>query len=182
MPLDVEALPFSGVYLLTPRVYTDSRGFFLELYLEKTLKEMALNTIWVQDNLSYSTYGVLRGLHFQLPPHAQIKLVCPLQGRVQDVIVDLRKDSPTYGKYLSIELSSDKLQLLYIPEGFAHGFLVLSSSCVFYYKCSSYYAPSHDAGLRWNDPDLGIAWQIDPIAVSDKDNTLPLWREFHSPF
>ncbi|MGQ9864594.1 MAG: dTDP-4-dehydrorhamnose 3,5-epimerase [Bacteroidia bacterium] len=182
MPFEAEALPLLGAYLLTPRVYADPRGYFLEFYLQKSLEALNLNTTWVQDNLSYSTHGVLRGLHFQLPPHAQAKLVCVLQGRVQDVIVDLRKSSPTYGKHLSIELSAERIQLLYIPEGFAHGFLVLSSSCMFYYKCSTYYAASHDGGIRWDDPDLGITWHMQPLVVSNKDNTLPLWRDFDSPF
>jgi dTDP-4-dehydrorhamnose 3,5-epimerase len=136
----------------------------------------------VQDNQSSSARGVLRGLHFQRPPHAQAKLVRVAQGRALDVIVDLRRDSATYGQHMAVELDAQRYNMLYVPIGFAHGFVALEDHTLFLYKCSDYYQPSAEGGLRWNDPTLNINWGIDHPNVSDKDQVLPLLENFDSPF
>jgi len=163
-----------GLFVIKPKVFKDERGYFFESFNRKEFESQIGEIDFVQDNESKSTYGVLRGLHFQKPPFTQAKLVRCIFGSILDVVVDLRKDSPAFGRHFTIELSSeDKTQLL-IPRGFAHGFVVLSPEAVFAYKVDNYYSPSHDSGILWNDTRLGIDWRIDPgdIILSEKDKNL----------
>lgn len=170
--------------ILEPKVFGDQRGYFMEAYKEDWWKEHFPHIHFVQDNESKSQRGVLRGLHFQLPPYAQTKLVRVIDGEVLDVAVDLRKDSPTYGKYESILLSSENKKQFLVPRGFAHGFVVLSETAVFSYKVDNIYAPDHDSGINWNDPDLNIDWNIDEkeVLLSEKDSKLQIFKDFESPF
>lgn len=150
-----------GVYILTPRIFTDNRGYFFESYNQKEFANNGLNYNFVQDNQSFSSYGTVRGLHFQKGEHAQAKLVRVISGEVLDVAVDIRKKSPTYGQHVAVRLSAENQQQLLIPRGFAHGFSVLSETAVFAYKCDNFYCKEAEGGLCVNDPDLGIDWQID---------------------
>lgn len=165
------------VLILEPRVFEDERGFFMESFNQRGFDEaVGQHYDFVQDNHSRSRKGVLRGLHYQLPPHAQGKLVRVIGGRVFDVAVDIRRSSPTFGKWVGVELSAENRRQLWIPPGFAHGFLVLSEWADFLYKTTAYYAPQSDRGLRWNDPDIGIAWPetgVFPL-LSAKDESAPL--------
>ncbi len=172
----------AGVIEFIPRVFGDARGAFFESFSARVFEQAGVRHEWVQDNQSSSARGVLRGLHFQRPPHAQAKLVRVAQGRALDVIVDLRRDSATYGQHLAVELDAQRYNMLYVPIGFAHGFVALDDQTLFLYKCSDYYQPSAEGGLRWDDPALAINWGIDSPNVSDKDQILPLLREFESPF
>lgn len=160
-----------GVIIIEPKVFEDSRGYFFESYNEKEFKENGIDARFVQDNQSLSSYGVIRGLHFQKEPFAQAKLVRVLFGKVLDVAVDLRKGSPTFGQHVSVELSDENKRQFFIPRGFAHGFSVLSEKAVFAYKCDNLYNKESEGGLLYNDPDLGIDWRVDPkrVCVSDKD-------------
>ena len=170
-----------GLLVVEPQVYGDSRGYFFESFnAAKFAEQTGIDTQFVQDNESRSSYGVVRGLHIQLPPHAQAKLVRVVEGRVLDVAVDLRKDSPTFGKHFAIELTGENHLQVYIPKGFAHGFSVLSETAVFQYKCDGYYAPASEAAIAWNDPDLGIDWKlpIEAVVLSDKDRNHPSLKEF----
>ena len=171
------ALP--GVVILEPRVFEDARGYFFESYSAQKLAELGIDITFVQDNQSKSSYGVIRGLHYQLPPHAQTKLVRAVEGSIYDVAVDVRKGSPTFGKWIGVELSAENKRQLLIPHGFAHGFSVLSSTAVVQYKCDAYYSPSSEGGIRFDDPELGIDWQIpgDQAKVSDKDQLLPPFQQ-----
>jgi dTDP-4-dehydrorhamnose 3,5-epimerase len=171
-----------GVVEIFPKVFEDSRGVFLETYRANALAEVGITDDFVQDNQSISKKEVLRGLHYQKPPHAQAKLVSVFCGRVLDVIVDIRKDSRTFGQYLKCELTSEKHNILYIPAGFAHGFLTLEEGTVFQYKCSNYYNKESEGGLLWNDPALGIEWGIENPLVSEKDEILPTLAQLESPF
>lgn len=164
--------------LITPEIYHDARGFFLEAFRADRYKEM-LCVEFVQDNVSFSRYGTIRGLHFQDDPHAQAKLVSCIYGRIIDVAVDIRIDSPTFGKYEAVELSGEDQQQFYVPVGFAHGFSVLSPEAIVEYKCSDYYARVTEKGIRYNDPQLGIDWKIETgeETVSAKDAGLPLLSE-----
>lgn len=174
---------FEGLYIIRPDVFGDARGFFTELYNQQAFEAIGLGHLnFVQDNLSSSSKGIIRGLHFQEAPYAQGKLITVLQGSVLDVAVDIRKDSPTYGKHFQIELSADELTLVYIPEGFAHGFQVLSDQCLFSYKCTNFYHKPSDGGILWNDPSLGIQWHDIPPLVSAKDQALPPLAAFKTPF
>ena len=177
------ALP--GLIEFVPRLFGDPRGVFYETFSAHRMQEVGLpaDLAWVQDNQSKSQPGVLRGLHFQLPPHAQAKLVRVAQGRALDVVVDLRRASPTYGQHAKVELTAAAGNVLFVPVGFAHGFLALEPDTLFLYKCSAYYAPAAEGGLRWDDPALGIDWgrEVAPL-VSDKDALLPGIRDFASPF
>ncbi len=170
------------VKILEPRVFEDSRGYFLESFSQKIFNEKVADTVFVQDNESRSTYGVLRGLHFQKPPMAQAKLVRVIEGAVLDVAVDIRSGSPTYGQYVSVELSADNKRQLFVPRGFAHGFVVLSPNVVFQYKCDNYYSPEHEGGIAWNDPDLNIDWQVpmEDVILSEKDKKQPAFSDFTS--
>lgn len=172
------------LYIIEPKVFGDNRGYFMESYNRKDFVDAGLDMVFVQDNESKSKKGVLRGLHFQTK-HTQGKLVRVTQGEVYDVAVDLRKDSPTYGKWEGVLLSAENKRKFYIPEGFAHGFLVLSDEAVFNYKCTDFYAPEYDGGLLWNDPDVGIEWPLDKIeeiVLSEKDKKQPTLKELDLPF
>lgn len=173
MPFLATGIP--DLQIFEPQVWEDDRGYFFEAFNEHTFTEAGITRPFVQDNQARSTYGVLRGLHYQLPPFAQAKLVRVLAGEVLDVAVDLRPDSPTYGQHYSVLLSAKNKKQLYVPRGFAHGYLVLSQTAEFFYKCDNFYAQSHEGGLMYNDPQLRIDWQIDPSAIvlSDKDRRLP---------
>ena len=163
------------VVIIEPRIFADERGYFFESFSQREFEENVCKTTFVQDNQSKSTYGVLRGLHFQKPPHAQSKLVRCLQGKVLDVAVDIRKGSPTFGQYVAVELSAENQRQLFVPRGFAHGFSVLSEEAVFQYKCDNYYAPQHEGAIAWNDPAIGIDWQLphDAVVLSAKDQNHP---------
>ncbi|WP_440953180.1 dTDP-4-dehydrorhamnose 3,5-epimerase [Methanococcoides sp. FTZ1] len=166
----------SDLFILEPEVFEDDRGYFFESYNKKTIDELTGKEFnFVQDNQSKSSYGVIRGLHYQLAPYSQTKLVRVLHGKVYDVAVDLRKDSPTFGKWFGVELSAENKRQFLIPKGFAHGFSVLSESAVFTYKCDEYYHPELEAGILYNDPSLRIDWKVKDcdIKVSVKDNVLP---------
>lgn len=167
------------VILITPKVHGDERGYFTETFRADKLEEFLGYTIpFCQDNESKSTYGVLRGLHYQLPPYAQTKLVRVIEGEVLDVAVDIRKGSPTFGQYIAVRLSGENKRQMLIPRGFAHGFVVLSETCTFAYKVDNYYSPECDRGIAYNDPAIGIDWQIDPakLQLSLKDTKQPLLK------
>ena len=174
----------SDLIIIEPIIFGDARGYFLESYNQKKFEEAVGKTSFVQDNESKSSKGVLRGLHFQKPPFAQAKLVRCIEGKVIDVAVDFRKGSPTYGKHVSVELSGENKRQLFVPRGFAHGFLVLSDSATFAYKVDNTYAPDHDAGIRWNDKELNIQWGMEDseVIISEKDAELPFSPKFKSPF
>ncbi|MDK2922290.1 MAG: dTDP-4-dehydrorhamnose 3,5-epimerase [Desulfonauticus sp.] len=175
--------PFPGLFILKLKVFEDKRGFFMETYNQNRFASLKLDYNFVQDNHAYSRQkGVLRGLHFQVPPRAQAKLVWVSRGRVLDVAVDLRKGSPTFGKYFSFELKAGSGEQLLIPRGFAHGYLVLEDHTDFMYKVDEFYSPEHERGLYYQDPDLKIDWPREEVIVSDKDKNLPLFKDFESPF
>jgi dTDP-4-dehydrorhamnose 3,5-epimerase len=167
------------VVIIEPRVFGDHRGYFFESFSKKDFEEQVRKTDFVQDNESKSCYGVLRGLHFQKPPHAQSKLVRVVKGAVLDVAVDIRKGSPTFGKHVAVELTEDNHRQLFIPRGFAHGFVVLTDEVVFQYKCDNFYAPQHEGAIAWDDPDLGIDWKVpaDKVILSDKDRQHPCLKD-----
>ena len=182
--MNIIKTPIEGLLILEPRVFTDARGYFIETYNEKRYHEAGITAQFVQDNQSCSCYGVVRGLHFQRPPYSQAKLVCCTRGRVLDVAVDLRKDSPTFGKWYSVELNEDNHRQFFIPRGFAHGFSVLSETAIFTYKCDNFYTPEADGGILLTDPMLNIDWQVpaDQMILSDKDKKHPLLADFDNPF
>ena len=165
-----------GVVIIEPQVFFDDRGYFFESFSQQRFNEQVVPITFVQDNESKSSYGVLRGLHFQKPPFAQSKLVRVVKGKVLDVAVDLRKDSPTFGQYESVVLSEENKRQFFIPQGFAHGFAVLSEEAIFQYKCDNYYAPQSEGSVRWNDPTIAIDWQLPEkdIILSAKDEKAPL--------
>ena len=165
-----------GVLVIEPRVFQDNRGVFYESYSKRIYQEAGIEADFVQDNHSVSQQGTLRGLHYQLGK-GQAKMVRVTQGEVFDVIVDVRKDSPTFGQWEGISLSAQNFKQVYIPVGFAHGFLVLSDGAEFLYKCSEYYAPNEERGVRWNDPDVAVDWPIENPMLSEKDKCLPFLRE-----
>lgn len=171
-----EPTEIPDVILIKPRIFSDERGYFSETYRKALFAEHGITKDFVQDNISKSVKGTLRGLHYQIEK-PQAKLVMATHGRILDVAVDLRKDSPTFGRYAMAELSEENKQMLYIPEGFAHGFYVLSEYAVFQYKCGDYYHPSGERGLIWNDPDVAIPWPDGERILSDKDQKLPLLKE-----
>ncbi len=156
------------VLLIEPFVFEDKRGFFMETYQKETYRELGIDSNFVQDNLSYSVRGTLRGLHYQLP-HAQAKLVQVIKGEIFDVTVDIRSGSPTLGKWAGVHLSDKNRRQLYIPEGFAHGFCVLSETAIFTYKCSDFYSPDSERGILWSDPDIGVDWPVENPVLSEKD-------------
>ena len=174
----------SDVIIIEPTVFGDNRGYFLESYNKKKFEEVVGKTSFIQDNESKSSKGVLRGLHFQKPPFEQAKLVRCIEGEVLDVAVDIRKNSKTYRMHVSVLLSGENKLQLFVPRGFAHGFLVLSDSATFAYKVDNRYAPEFDAGIRWNDKELNIQWGIKDgeVMVSEKDSKLPFFLEFETPF
>ncbi|MEE3445844.1 MAG: dTDP-4-dehydrorhamnose 3,5-epimerase [Prevotella sp.] len=168
-----------GVFVIEPRVFNDARGYFFEAWKQEEFNEHVGEVNFIQDNESKSSFGVLRGLHYQKGELSQAKLVRVIKGKVLDVAVDIRKSSPTFGKHVMVELSEDNKRQLFIPRGFAHGFLVLSDEAVFTYKVDNPYAPQAEAGIRWNDPELAIEWPIDPAQVltSEKDLKQPLLKD-----
>lgn len=168
-----------GLAVIEPSVFSDARGYFFEAFNQKVFNAEVAPVEFVQDNESKSSYGVVRGLHFQRPPYVQAKLVRVVKGRVLDVAVDLREGSPTYGKHFSVELSDENHRMLFIPRGFAHGFSVLSEEVVFQYKCDNYYHPESEGAIAWNDPDLCIDWGIpeDKVVLSAKDAKNPFLKD-----
>lgn len=177
--MEVVETGIKGLLVLQPKVFTDNRGYFCELYNEKIYKELGVTQDFCQENLSTSTYGVIRGLHFQKDPYCQAKLATVIEGAVFDVAVDLRKGSPTFGKWYGVELTAEKKNQFLIPRGFAHGFSVLSETAVFTYKCDNFYTPSAEGGIRFDDPDLNIDWRIpkDRMIISEKDMVRPGLKE-----
>lgn len=171
-----------GLLIIEPKVFGDDRGYFFESYSTAKLAEIGINDIFIQDNESKSSYGVLRGLHYQKPPYTQSKLVRVLDGSVLDVAVDIRKGSPTFGRYKSVELSGENKRQFYVPRGFLHGFIVLSDYATFAYKCDNIYAPNYDAGVIFSDTDLNIDWIVDraDINLSDKDVKLPNLKDIEA--
>lgn len=173
-----------GVVIIEPRIFTDARGYFFESFSERDFCKEVREIKFVQDNESKSSYGVMRGLHFQRPPFTQSKLVRVIKGAVLDVAVDIRKGSPTYGKHVAVELTEDNHRQFFVPRGFAHGFAVLSDEAIFQYKCDNFYAPEADGGISILDDSLGIDWRIpmDKAILSEKDTKHPLLKDFDSPF
>lgn len=178
--MKIKETPLKDCYIIEPTIFEDDRGYFFEKYNEKKFEELTgMNGHFVQDNISKSSYGVLRGLHLQKGEHAQAKLVSCLEGRVFDVAVDLRRDSPTFGKWYGVELTPENKLQLYVPRGFGHGFSVLSETAIFSYKCDNFYHKESEGSVIWNDQDLSIDWKLplDVVQLSDKDRTLPTFAE-----
>jgi dTDP-4-dehydrorhamnose 3,5-epimerase len=173
-----------GVIIIEPRIFKDDRGYFFESFSQREFEEKVCKTTFVQDNESKSGYGVLRGLHFQKPPFAQSKLVRVIKGAVLDVAVDIRKGSPTFGQYVSVELTGDNHRQFFIPRGFAHGFSVLSEEVIFQYKCDNFYSPQSEGAIAWNDPDLNIDWRIpvEEVILSEKDSKHPKLKDLQCVF
>lgn len=182
--MNVIKTAIDGVVIIEPRIFEDSRGYFFESFSQREFDEKVCPIIFVQDNESKSSYGVMRGLHFQRPPFTQSKLVRCVKGAVLDVAVDIRKGSPTYGQHVAVELTEDNHRQFFIPKGFAHGFAVLSEIAVFQYKCDEFYHPEADGGISIIDKSLGIDWRIHTgqTLLSDKDTKHPLFKDFDSPF
>lgn len=181
--MNIISTNIDGVFIIEPRVFEDSRGYFFESFSQREFDEKVGPITFVQDNESKSSYGVMRGLHFQRPPFSQSKLVRCVKGAVLDVAVDIRKGSPTYGKHVAVELTDENHLAVFIPKGFAHGFAVLSETAVFQYKCDEYYHPESEGGISILDDNLNIDWRIsDDAILSDKDKKHPLLSEFDSPF
>lgn len=178
--MKIKITPLKDCYVIEPTIFEDERGYFFEKYNEQKFEELTgMNGHFVQDNISKSSYGVLRGLHLQKGEHAQAKLVSCLEGRVFDVAVDLRKGSPTFGQWYGIELTPENKLQLYVPRGFGHGFSVLSETAVFSYKCDNFYNKESEGSVIWNDPDLNIDWKLplDSVQLSEKDKSLPTFAE-----
>ncbi len=174
--MNVIPTSLEGVLTIEPKVFRDQRGFFMETYHREKYRQFGIDRVFVQDNLSYSAKGTLRGLHYQITK-PQAKLVQVMKGEVFDVAVDIRPGSPTFGKWTGVYLSAENCRQLFIPEGFAHGFCVLSDDAIFCYKCSEFYAPQDEGGILWSDPDIGIEWLIEDPIVSEKDARYPRLRE-----
>lgn len=182
--MEVIKTDIDGVVIIEPRIFRDARGYFFESYSKKEFEEKIGSVEFVQDNQSKSTKGVMRGLHFQSPPHAQAKLVRCVKGAVMDVAIDLRKDSPTYGRHIACLLTEENQRQMFIPRGFAHGYAVLSDEAIFQYKCDNHYCPAADGGISLLDDSLNIDWgmEISEAILSEKDKKHPLLAEFTSPF
>ena len=182
--MDVIKTNIESVVIIEPRIFKDARGYFFQSFSQREFEEKVGKIQFVQDNESMSSYGVMRGLHFQRPPFTQSKLVRVIKGAVLDVAVDIRKKSPTYGKHVAVELTEDNHRQFFVPRGFAHGFAVLSDEAIFQYKCDNFYAPQADGGISILDGDLGIDWHIpmDKAILSEKDTKHPLLKDFDSPF
>lgn len=182
--MNVIKTDIEGVVIIEPRLFKDDRGYFFESFSQREFEEKVRKINFVQDNESMSSYGVMRGLHFQRPPFTQSKLVRCVKGRVLDVAVDIRKGSPTYGQHVAVELTEDNHRQFFVPRGFAHGFAVLSETAVFQYKCDNFYAPEADGGINIKDESLGIDWQIPTLnaILSDKDLKHACLKDFDSPF
>lgn len=183
--MEVIKTGIEGVLIIEPKVFSDHRGYFFESFNSKEFAEKTgLAITFVQDNESMSRYGVLRGLHFQLPPFTQAKLLRCVKGAVYDVAVDIRKGSPTYGQYVAVELSEDNHRQLFLGHGIAHGFAVLSETVIFQYKCDDFYHPEAEGGIAWNDPDIAIQWPVamEDVLLSERDKHHPYLKDFISPF
>lgn len=182
--MEIIKTAIDGVVIIEPRLFKDERGYFFESFSQREFNEKVKEIHFVQDNESKSSYGVLRGLHFQKPPYAQSKLVRVIQGAVLDVAVDIRKGSPTYGQHVAVELTADNHRQFFIPRGFAHGFSVLTDEVIFQYKCDYFYAPQSEGAIAWDDPDLGIDWRIPTgqVILSEKDKRHPRLKDTDSPF
>ena len=182
--MEVVETNIEGVSIIEPRIFKDDRGYFFESFSQREFEEKVCKTTFVQDNESKSGYGVLRGLHFQKPPFAQSKLVRVIKGAVLDVAVDIRKGSPTFGQYVSVELTGDNHRQFFIPRGFAHGFSVLSEEVIFQYKCDNFYSPQSEGAIAWNDPDLNIDWRIpvEEVILSEKDSKHPKLKDLQCVF
>ena len=183
--IEVKKTTIEGVLIIEPKVFGDERGYFMESFNAcESARKAGVDITFVQDNESKSKYGVLRGLHFQLPPYTQSKLVRVVKGRVIDVAVDIRKGSPTYGKYVSCEMTEENKRQFFIPKGFAHGFVVLSETAIFQYKCDDFYHPEAEGAIAWNDPEIAIKWpiEIENVLLSEKDKHNPNLKDFDSPF
>jgi dTDP-4-dehydrorhamnose 3,5-epimerase len=182
--MNIIKTPLSGLLVIEPTIFRDQRGYFYESYNESVIKKYGIDFHFVQDNQSRSVYGVIRGLHYQREPKAQTKLVRVLSGAIYDIALDMRKGSPTFGRWYGLELSDENNKQLLIPKGFAHGFSVLSETAVVFYKCDEFYAPEFDAGVSFNDPELGIDWKIKPgkEIISGKDVKLPLLKDADNNF
>jgi len=183
--MEVKKTGIEGVLIIEPKVFGDERGYFFESFNAKEFKEKTgIDVNFVQDNESKSRYGVLRGMHFQLPPYTQSKLVRVVKGKVLDVVVDIRKGSPTYGKYEMCDLTEENHRQFFVPKGMAHGFAVLSDEAIFQYKCDDFYHPESEGAIAWNDPDIAIKWPIPAtnVILSEKDKHHPYLKAFDSPF
>lgn len=182
--MEIIKTEIEGLLIIEPKIFSDARGYFFESFSQREFEEKVGSIHFVQDNESMSTYGVMRGLHFQRPPFTQSKLVRCVSGRVLDVAVDIRKGSPTYGKHVAVELTGDNHRQFFIPKGFAHGFAVLSDKAVFQYKCDEFYHPEADAGISILDESLGIDWRIPTadVILSNKDTRHSMLKDFESPF
>ena len=182
--MNVIKTSIDGVVIIEPRLFKDARGYFFESFNQKEFEEKVCHTAFVQDNESKSSYGVVRGLHFQKPPFAQSKLVRVIKGVVLDVAVDIRKGSPTFGQYVSVELTGENHRQFFIPRGFAHGFSVLSEEVIFQYKCDNFYSPQSEGAIAWNDPDLNIDWRIpaEKVVLSEKDSKHPRLKDWQNVF
>ena len=183
--IEVLKTEIPGVLIIEPKVFGDDRGYFMESFNAREFAEKTgIDVTFVQDNESKSRFGVLRGLHFQLPPYTQSKLVRVVKGKVLDVAVDIRKGSPTYGKYVTCEMTEESKRQFFVPKGFAHGFCVLSDEAVFQYKCDDFYHPEAEGAIAWNDPDVAIQWPVEAenVILSEKDKHHPMLKDFESPF
>ena len=182
--MEVIKTNIEGVVIIEPRIFKDDRGYFFESFSQREFEEKVCKTTFVQDNESKSSYGVLRGLHFQKPPFAQSKLVRVIKGAVLDVAVDIRKGSPTFGQYVSVELTGENHRQFFIPRGFAHGFSVLSEEVIFQYKCDNFYSPQSEGAIAWNDSDLNIDWRIpaEKVVLSEKDSKHPRLKDWQNVF
>lgn len=177
--MNVITTSIKGVLIIEPKVFLDPRGYFFESFSQREFEQKVSKILFVQDNESKSSYGVIRGLHFQMPPYSQSKLVRVIKGKIKDVAVDIRVGSPTYGKYVSAILSDENRHQLFIPKGFAHGFSVLSQEAIIQYKCDCFYAPQNEGAIAWNDPDLNIDWEVpsDRVILSEKDSKHPFLKD-----
>jgi dTDP-4-dehydrorhamnose 3,5-epimerase len=182
--MNIIETPIKDLVIIEPKIWKDDRGYFFESYNKETFKKLGIDVAFVQDNQSYSHENALRGLHAQMPPYAQGKLVRVIQGKVLDVAVDIRKNSPTYGQHFSVELSGENNKMFYVPPGFLHGFLTLEDKTIFNYKCTGLFQKEAELGVLWNDETLAINWGIDPedALVSPKDTILPTFSAINSPF
>jgi len=180
--MEIISTPIPDLFVIQPNVFKDNRGYFFESFNHKKFQDKGIEHLFVQDNESKSQKGVLRGLHFQKPPYAQGKLVRVITGSVLDVAVDIRSKSPTYGKHFSVILSEENKSMLWIPEGFAHGFVTLEDNTIFSYKCTNFYNKDSEGSLLWCDNELAINWGIDEPILSDKDKISPFFKDFVSPF
>ncbi len=183
--MNVTKTKIEGVLIIEPIIFGDDRGYFFESFNAKEFAEKTSYDItFVQDNESKSHYGVLRGMHFQMPPYSQSKLVRVVKGRVLDVVIDIRRGSPTYGKYETCELTEDNHRQFFVPKGMAHGFVVLSQEAIFQYKCDEFYHPEAEGAIAWNDPEIGICWPVntEDLLLSEKDSNHPRISDFESPF